>query len=166
MKTSKTIECTPEPMSSESITIEPTEVDEDLQGAWMYMSRLDEEVRRGLEALVEGSLPSRNKDYQLYERQEVKRAHWLFHRAHSTAHLLKSYIGLWTVELLPKPWRVKPDEGAPPFRYEVHVAMGDPVTHHLYLTPAELTVITMIDPDLGRAIGDELDGPRPTREDT
>ena len=160
MKTSKTIEQRAESMSTESITVEQTETDEDLQGAWMYMSTLDEEVRRGLEALVEGSLPSRNQDYELYERQEVRRAHWLFHRAHSTAHLLKLYLGLWAVELLPKPWGVKP-EGAPPFRYEVHVAMGEPITHHLYLTPAELAVLTMIDPDIGREIGDELDGPRP-----
>ena len=156
MKTSKTIEHTAETLSTEQ-----TRPEEDLQGAWMYMSTLDAEIRRGLEALVEGSLPSRNQDYELHERHDVRRANWLFRRLQSSARLLKSYSGRWAVELLAKPWRQKP-EGAPPFRYEVHVAMGDPVVHHLYLTPAELTVLTMIDPDLGRLIGDELDGPRPS----
>ena len=38
---------------------------------------------------------------------------------------------------------------------------SETTTLHLTLTPAELALITRLDPDIGRRIGDELDGQRP-----
>jgi hypothetical protein len=64
----------------------------------------------------------------------------------------------------------------PPYRYTVELTLVAPQkTHakskpddlgelsdqHLILTPAELSLITRLDYDLGRRIGDELDGQRP-----
>jgi len=63
----------------------------------------------------------------------------------------------------------------PPYRYTVELTLVAPQAHaksepddlgglsdqHLILTPAELSLITRLDYDLGRRIGDELDGQRP-----
>ena len=69
------------------------------------------------------------------------------------------------------------DTPVPPYRYEVElILVAQPVDHHtnqeeprpaqsenrrLILSPAELALITHLDYDIGRRIGDELDGQPP-----
>jgi|MGYP003960645703 hypothetical protein len=51
----------------------------------------------------------------------------------------------------------------PPMKYQVQVNATSPSeTQSLLFTPAELRIITLFNSDLGRRIGDELDGRRPS----
>ena len=49
--------------------------------------------------------------------------------------------------------------GLPPMRYELEVTPSEALT--LYLAPVMHLAITRLDPTLGRALGDALDGPKP-----
>jgi hypothetical protein len=53
----------------------------------------------------------------------------------------------------------------PPMKYQVQVNATSPSAETLSLlfTPAELRIITLLNNDLGRRIGDELDGRRPSQ---
>ena len=57
-------------------------------------------------------------------------------------------------------------EFLPPLRYWVELRLVDSSVEErefsLSMTPTELRLITQLDPDIGRRIGDELDGVRPS----
>ena len=102
-----------------------------------------------------------------------------------------SNFKLWIAELKIAPWLWTSDEARlglegltdtplPPYRYTVELMLVQPHAmdpdhpqnepsvaaqpqHLLRLTPAELALITQLDYDIGRRIGDELDGISPTR---
>jgi hypothetical protein len=73
---------------------------------------------------------------------------------------------VWLASLSFEPWPEDAEEVStrPPARYSVRLDLvhdGDRVTR-LSLSPIEMRLITALDPELGRRIGDELDGQRPS----
>ena len=80
---------------------------------------------------------------------------------------------LWAAQLNFDTWseselielkQLSPNNAHSPLKYwvELSISHASNFTYSCQLSPAELKVMTLIDPDLGRRIGDELDGQRPT----
>ena len=155
-------------------SVDIAECNEDLpRGAWMYLPLLPAGVHAHLTSLSRGDAPSRNQNFNLYEDPDMKRAVWLFKRARYFVKVLRAQLEAhhecasptqepFDAEFKMKTWNEadRSDE-LPPYRYEVHLKLGEKRDHELYLTPAEMTAITIFNPHVGRAVGDALDGPRP-----
>ena len=82
---------------------------------------------------------------------------------------------LWAAQLSFDTWseselielkQLSPNHAHSPMKYwvELSVSHASNFTYSCQLSPAELKVMTLIDPDLGRRIGDELDGQRPAED--
>ena len=82
---------------------------------------------------------------------------------------------LWTAQLNFDTWseselielkQLSPNHAHSPMKYWVELSIShvSNFTYSCQLSPAELKVMTLVDPDLGRRIGDELDGQRPTED--
>lgn len=130
-------------------------------GSWMYHAVLDPVIRNYVEQFVAGSMPSRNKSFDVYKKVDVKRAQWLFRRAHYIIATVQDEP-YWRVTLNVK--ALQQNEALTlnlPHRYEIHIQLGIKGLHQFYLTPAEFTAITLVNEEIGRRIGDELDGPKP-----
>ena len=80
----------------------------------------------------------------------------------------------WKVEWLTLEWpkedgdhqdeyTVEVSSPLPPFRYQIHIAwtVEDLTEYELFLTPFHFRLMTRLDEELSRRIGDELDGPTP-----
>ena len=157
-----------------TVEVEEAEVEVDLpRGAWMYFPLLPSDVQTHLISLSRGDAPSRNQNFNLYEDPDMKRAVWLFKRARYFVKVLRIHLEAhsncpsptqepFDAEFKMKDWDAseRSDE-LPPHRYEVHLKLGEKRDHEIYLTPAEMTAITIVNPHVGRAVGDALDGPRP-----
>lgn len=89
---------------------------------------------------------------------------------HVLAVLNEFNSGTWYAELTLLPWpsetglSIEEERGRPPYQYVVKLDLSKDgvVANTLYLSAIELRLVTEFNPDLGRRIGDELDGPRPT----
>ena len=102
---------------------------------------------------------------------ESEAAHELKSTASDALQRLRDAQALtWIADLNVSPWESLKDlsvdgESLPPARYEVMLTLVD-ADHdqeptRLTLSPAELRLITELDHEIGRRIGDELDGQRP-----
>ena len=130
-------------------------------GSWMYQAVLNPAIRDYVKQFVAGSMPSRNQSFEIYKKVEVKRAQWLFRRARYIVATLQ-HEPRWCVALHVKALlKNEETDFNLPHRYEIHIQLGVKGLHQFYLTPAEFTAITLVNADIGRRIGDELDGPRP-----
>ena len=95
----------------------------------------------------------------------------LFTKTKETVHKLlevEDKPWIWDVSLVFEAWHEQEQSALsayslPPMKYQVRIEASAPhaASWSCLLTPAELRVITMIHADLGRRIGDELDGRRP-----
>jgi hypothetical protein len=85
---------------------------------------------------------------------------------------------IWDAVLQYEPWSAEEknmlgEEASllPPLKYQVSLKLTCSSQETfaqevlVTLTPAELKVITLLNADIGRRIGDELDGRRPSKED-
>jgi hypothetical protein len=122
--------------------------------------------------------PKVNAEREILQEREVMR---LFRSVERCIEALRDRLSeswLWEVSMSYRPWSDDEREAIahynlPPLRYQVEVAIqphlvdqesksgesGEPWNRSL--TPAELSLITALDSEVGRRIGDELDGQRP-----
>lgn len=82
---------------------------------------------------------------------------------------------IWTAELNFDTWseseltelkQLSPNNAHSPLKYwvELSISHASNAIYSCQLSPAELKLMTLMDPDLGRRIGDELDGQRPNED--
>ena len=150
---------------------------------WWYLPTIPSAYRNALSTLQSKAQSIQTaSDAQRIISTEIQQ---LWDQVNQTMTLLRdaqSYVWLAEIELAPWVWGAPQQRHAleelsnaplPPYRYTVEltlitppeIASGDMNLEHasqeLKLTPAELALITQLDYDLGRRIGDELDGQRP-----
>ena len=134
-------------------------------GIWMYQAVLDETVCMYLKQFITAQIPSRNQNFELYKKLEVRRARWLFHRAQYIVECMSKEKVLFA-HMQYKQWpNISDSIPTLPYCYEIHIQLGQSKSHQFYLTPAEFSAITLINSDIGRWIGDALDGPKPHHDE-
>ena len=125
---------------------------------WCHLPNLSDERYQGIvEALSNNQIGS---EYS-FMAERVR---------HVLAVLNEFNSGTWCAELTLLPWpsetglSIEEERGRPPYQYVVKLDLSKDgvVANTLYLSAIELRLVTEFNPDLGRRIGDELDGPRPT----
>ena len=119
-----------------------------------------------LEYLAHPNDPSKTSPQALSEEVKI-----LFNTTRQTIKQLleiEAQPWVWDVTLIFEEWQSQEQSALkayilPPMKYQVRIEARSPTAEwSCILTPAELRVITMINPDLGRRIGDELDGRKPS----
>lgn len=152
----------------------PSAESEDLDyGMWMYFPYLPDELQEAFDWLLSDPRPSRNQHFEQYKDPHIKQARRVLKETQKMVESLAlppiedPQKALWKVEMLSLDWPETMDESLcatlPPFRYQVHITWTtfDLTEYELFLTPAHLRLITRLNEEIGRRIGDELDGPRP-----
>ena len=133
------------------------------------------EASQSAQQLGESQVSSHAEVDQLWDR--VNQIMKILRGAQARVWLADIKLESWTWSSPQEQREIEHLNGAslPPYRYAVELTLVAPTPHRgmlsngsselsdhrLTLTPAELSLITRLDYDLGRRIGDELDGQRP-----
>lgn len=123
---------------------------------WCYEPLLSPEREANLRAILNGE-----------KREDTDVDPVLAHVRELCVALSAHSQSVWLASISLDPWPETTEVAStrPPFRYSVLLDLvhNGEVTTQIRLSPIEMRLITELDPDLGRRIGDELDGqlPRP-----
>jgi hypothetical protein len=172
-------------MMSTSLPLDHQNTDHLNQGNWMYLPTLPVKLEEAIEWLLSDPRPSRNQNFDEYKDSYVQRAWRVIKETYNMIDILSlppvdnPQKAKWEVNWLTLEWTKEQDlewpkeqdkedlvlasSTLPPFRYQIQIVWTaqDLTEYELFITPIHFRLITRLDEELSRRIGDELDGPTP-----